>query len=736
MNSHDGQFMEKNNQLQRVSQRADRLFAKRSFAAAQKEFKRILSLSPNKDIRNKIQVCERELLLQRRKDQIKKGRRLEKKGDLASALDCFTRAATIQTEPWLEDRIIQLHQRLESSRVALIVEKAARKQEPEKRFSAYELALMSGSNDPELMEKRVGCLVEMGRYEQTVDFYANHAPQSIQGRYDFGYALIACGRYLQGLTQWEPLLPMHSALLPQIMAILPCLARELVQLGNGYALPYRILSNSKMFGLEKNELLDQYCRYFRYCYLKELWFTENYARIPELLPSQPQLRDVPLLARLYLNLSETDVGYLKLAITYWLTVIYNRKSLYSLRVEETSSNDHGSFVTPEDEKALLIHNHNLTTNQTPRDDSLWDNLLALLDEQIATHTRAGRITPDLKTHWQMEHRRIESLALFFIYPQGQSLSVEGEAGIKEGNNRLTDSYEKEYFPCTPEFAREFGFSDGILRLLQERKSDPGIDEGVRLELHAAYSPLGRYMDWIDPGSEDKVFNALPKSRNLDPETSYLHQRIALRCGINRIHAGGRHVRKFFQAALPILESTPRLPQELIDLAYAEPSKEVISSLSEAMEFLAGNLKEPRFLEATAHCMGLDIQNLLLQGVSVDVLEKRLNLGLAIYPECQQIQITLSLVLKEKNARRINKALKSGNLQKAAHAVCSSEDADMENMFFDAMETLYAQAQLLAEREEGGRSAILNEIYEVCRIVDEQHWLTEQLAEEVGCGELL
>nr|VFK10268.1 MAG: hypothetical protein BECKLPF1236B_GA0070989_10144 [Candidatus Kentron sp. LPFa] len=704
--------MEKNNQLQQISQRAERLFAKKSYAAAQKEFERILVLSPNENIRDKIRVCEEELLLQQRKDQIKKGRRLEKKGDLASALDCFTQASTTQTESWLDDKILQLRQRLESARLASIVEEAAQEQDLEKRLSAYERALASGANDPELMDKRIGCLVEMGRYEQAIDLYANHTPQSIQGRYDFGYALIACGRYLQGLMQWEPLLPGRPALLPRIMAFLPCLARELSRLDRGYALPYRILSDPEIFGpggniAETNELLDQYRRYFYYCYLKELWHTEDYARIPELLPSPPRLRDVPLLARLYLNLAETDVEYLRLAITYWLTVIHNRKSSDSPRVEEIASNP--------------------ATSQTPPDDSPSDNLLAPLEEQIATHTRSGRVTPDLKAHWQTERQRIESLAIF-LDQKGRSLSVEEKGERKGGGKDPADNDENEYLLCTPAFAREFDLCDKILRFLRDRKGDADIDEGGRLELHAAYSPLGRYMDWIEPGSEEKIFKALPKSKTPDPETDYLRQRIALRCGINRIYAGGRHARKFFQAALPILASTPHLPRELIELAYAEPSKEVISSLSEAMEFLASHIKEPRFLQATAHCIGIDVQNLLLQGGgSADVMEKRLNLGLAIYPDAQQIQATLSLVLKEKNARKINKALNSGNLQKAARIVLFSEDVEMENMFFDAMEAFYSQ--LLAEYEEHERGAFLHRIYEACRIVDEQHWLTEQLADE-------
>jgi len=693
--------MEKDNQLQQISQRAQRLFAKESYAAAKKEFERIASLSPNRDIRDKILVCEKELFLQQRKDQIKKGRRLEKKGDLASALDCFTRASSAQTEPWLEDKIAQLRQRLETSQVVSVVEKAAEEEDLEKRLQAYDLALAHGS-DTALREKRTGCLIEMGRYGQAIDLYTSEAPQSVQGRYDFGYALIACGRYLEGLTQWEPLFPDYPALFPQITTFLPYLARELAWKNRDYALPYRILSDpeiaaSKIVVPEITKLLDQYRRYFQYCFLKECWYTQDYASIPALLPSQPRLRDAPLLARLYLNLAEIDINYLKPAITYWLTAIHNRKPSDSPHLHQAAS-------TP-----------SLANNVLP------SALFAPLEEQIAVHTRAGRITPELKAHWQTERRQIEHLAAFLAQSEAQFPPIQGE------DDDLADSHGGEYLPCTPAFAREFGFSDGILRLLRDKKNNPNLDEQDRLDLHAAYSPLGQYMDWIEPGDEDKVFNALPKSKNPDRETQYLHQRIALRCGINRIHAGGRHTRKFFQAALPILEMTPRLPQELIDLAYGQPSKKVLSSLSEAMEFLSRHLKEPRFLEATAHCIGLELQNLLLQGVSVDTIEKRLDLGIAIYPDCQQIQTTRAILFKEKNTQKISKALRSGNLPKAARITRDSQDPEMENLFFDAMATFHHQ--LSGQCEENEINAILNRLYEACCIVDEQHWVTEELATE-------
>nr|VFJ48789.1 MAG: hypothetical protein BECKFW1821B_GA0114236_100444 [Candidatus Kentron sp. FW] len=389
---------------------------------------------------------------------------MEKKGDLASALDGFTRATPIQTKPWLEDLAARSDQGLDASQLALTKEKATREEDPKKRFDTYELVLAHES-DPALREKRTGCLVEMGRYERAIALYTNEAPQSVRGRYDFGYALIARGRYLQGLTQWEPFLSDYPALIPQIIAFLPYLARETASLGNGYGLPYRILSDPKIFHNkdiypEITELSAGYRRYFRYCHMKECWYAGDYARIPALLSPTPRLRDVPLLARLYLNLAETNVDYVALAITYWLTATHNRKLTDALYTERAGSEP--------------------TTSRVP----LSDSLLVPLAEQIAAHARAGRLTPALKAHWETERRQIERLATLIIEPVTRPQPIEGEQSVD-------DDY-LEYFPCTPAFAREFGFSHKIARLL--RGKGPESNLGDEDWLHAGYSPPGQSLE--------------------------------------------------------------------------------------------------------------------------------------------------------------------------------------------------------------------------------------------------
>nr|VFJ68377.1 MAG: hypothetical protein BECKFM1743C_GA0114222_104841 [Candidatus Kentron sp. FM]VFJ68845.1 MAG: hypothetical protein BECKFM1743A_GA0114220_104861 [Candidatus Kentron sp. FM]VFK16792.1 MAG: hypothetical protein BECKFM1743B_GA0114221_104442 [Candidatus Kentron sp. FM] len=730
--------MEKTDRFRKALSRGEQLFAKKSYVAAKKELDYVLRIAPNEDIQEKVRICEEQIRIERRKEQIKKARKLEKKGDLSGALDCFTAASTavasIALEPWLQDKITQLRHCLETEQAQVAVEKADDEEDPATRLAIYDRALTRGDTDPALVEKKAGCLVEMGRYEEAVRLYTEESaseslPQSMQGRYDLGYARIARGQYLEGLAQWEPLLPGYRALFPQIIALLPYLAKELehkrlAEADRGYALPRRILAiiaqtiSSEIPSepqdsplqdnlLQDKQLIGRYLRYFDYCYLKELWYTGNHRKIPGLLSSPLRPRDVPFLAKVYLSLSESDVDYLGPAITYWLTAIYNRHTLRSLHVHQ---------AIPD----------------VPDDEILRDGLLELLDKQLSAHARADRLSPSLKAHWQTERQQIARLAALPIEPEGAPASPDrtDPQGASSGGDSV-DSYER-YFPCTPAFAREFGISDAIVDLLQEKKDEimdgATLDEQDWFELCAGYLPLGQYMEWIEPGNEEKIFKALP-DKTPDRETNYLRQRIAFRCAINRVRAGGRHSRKYFQVAIPLLAANPHLRRELIDLVYGDTSEKVISSLSDAMEFLGGYMDDTDFLEAAAHCIGLEVENLMAQGVSANLVEKRLNVGLAIHPDCPQIQTALQSVRREQNFRRVDKAMKTGNLIKAARLIFDSKDEVMEGLFFDAAENGYLHVTL--NTEEDRVIPRLRELYEACSIVDEKHWLVERLEEELA-----
>ncbi len=418
--------MNKQTEYQQIRRKADQYFAKKSYSLANKEYARAQQLEPSDEVSSRVRTCEEQIALQRHKELIKKGRRLEKKGDLAAAADCFTQALEGRHEDWLVRKVEQLGRANQEGRTEALIEQIhgmAETAAPAERLAACDRALALGP-DARLRQEKLGCLVQLGRYAESIALFEEQAFDGDQGIYDYGYALIASGRYRQGLEQWATLLSAHPALLPQIEACLPGLSQELAADGGSYARAYRLVAGLPVAG--QTPLLERYRRDLICRYIAELWSTGDHALIGELLSSLPTPttpRRLGLLARLFFSLSEDDIHYLEAAISYWLTAIYNEELLQSLQV-------HRAVPDAPDSKTLRA------------------GLLQLMQERIDMHARAGRLTPALEAHWQAERQQIEHLAALPIDAGGLAV-----------------------FPCTPAFARNFALSEPITCC---GRSDPAL----------------------------------------------------------------------------------------------------------------------------------------------------------------------------------------------------------------------------------------------------------------------
>ncbi len=673
--------MDKQTQHQQICTKADQHFARKNYVLAKKEYARALQFAPNNEISARIRVCEEHLARQKRKELIKRGRRLEKKGDFAAAADCFSQALDSEHEEWLEKKVEQLGRRKREDHAEAQIEQIrglAETATPAERLAACDRALELGQDD-RLRQEKLVCLVQLGRYTEAIALFEERAVDGNQGHYDYGYALIASGRYRQGLGQWTTLLAAHPALLPQVEACLPGLAKELETGEDGWALPHHLLAGVP--AAEQTPLLESYRRYFTCRYLEQLWYTGDHSRIGALLPALPEPATPPLLgllARLYFRLAGDDVRWLEPAISLWLTAIYNQELLQSLRI-------HGAVTDAPDNQVLRA------------------GLMGLLEERVDMHAQAGRLTPALEAHWQAERRQIEHLAALPI-----------------------DSGDLAVFPCTPAFARDFALSEPILDLLRAQRPGLGLDDPAWLQLNAHYSPMGRYLVRVEAGSEDKVLNALPRP-GADPLSDYLRQCIALDCGIDGIRNGKRQTQKYFQSALPLLKEMPHFQRQLIDLTYSEPADEVLSALAEAMGFLSGYLQEAIFLQAAAHSIAADAEILLHRGVNPATVEKRLKKALAIYPNSHQAKSLLAEVRREHAFKRIGKAFRGGDMMKAAHIVLESADPEIKGYFFETMERW---RQDLATEDRARRLSLLGSMYGSCLVIDREHPTTLEIAADL------
>jgi tetratricopeptide (TPR) repeat protein len=291
-------------------QKAERFFARSNFPLAKKEFEKAYQLQPSAELQEKIRLCSQEIGLQKRKDTIKRGRRLESRGQYRNALKCFEEAVALREEDWLVEKIGKLQEKLLLTEPPSQREPAAARSDSEATL-ADDANALSVSAVPEQTAGQVASLVRAGHYQQAIDLWSQHPPTSDAARYYFGYALARTGQFVKALEQWNAIEDAKdSQLWPHYETLLPLVCRELDTGGDaqGYAIAYQSVQKLVQTGCS-----PPFADYVQYKYIEALWNEARYADVLTLLPSPPNPITLPLLglyARVYYKLAEQDPQYL------------------------------------------------------------------------------------------------------------------------------------------------------------------------------------------------------------------------------------------------------------------------------------------------------------------------------------------------------------------------------------------------------------------------------------------
>jgi tetratricopeptide (TPR) repeat protein len=664
--------------FQQALQKGNRFFARKNFPLAKREFEAALCIEFDEALREKIRLCAEEMGRQERKEAVKRGRKLEKKGKYAQALQCFEQAAAQETETWLESKIAELRERLALSEASTLAAGAAASDDLEARLAAYDQALAINPTQ-ELLQKKAESLVKLGRFDEAVALYCTQRPSGDRARYSFGYAYARTGRYLSALKQWSGIRHKGRRLLAQVETLLPFVCRELETEGEGYATSYGFLQ--AVPDTEKSPQLKNYQRYLKFKYMEELWSRGEYEEILALLSPDEQALSLPwlaLYAKLYFHLAEREIRYLEPAISFWLTAVYNDQILESLHIKQLMGE--GLDVGAIREKLL-------------------QSMEALVDE----YARQGLLSDRLGALWKMEARIIRRVST--LSRSGCSL---------------------ELFPCTPAFASQFSLAGQVLGFLEERRQASGDEREESIEVSAYFSEAGRSLMLMEQGEEDEALSSIPKDRG-DELGTYCRRKVSLGYGMKKARAGEKQLKKYFLEALPLLEKYPRYADEITELVYAEEDVKSYIGLAAVMELLSAHIQTPSFREATAHAMGLKAIELLNSHVNPAVAEKLLNKALCIYPDSPLAQSTLADVRSRMGLDELTKAFKRQNLSKAAKVVNCDRDPRLIEYFFETMEAWF---QTATEWDAGQKLSALQEFYESCSLVDRKHPLTMEIGAEL------
>lgn len=659
-------------------QKGNRFFARKNFLLAKREFEAALRIASDEELREKVRLCTEGIARQERKEAVKRGRKLEKRGKYAQALQCFEKAAAQKAEAWLESKMAELRKKLALTDASTLVAKAEGSDDLETRLAAYDKVLAIKPTE-KLVQNKAECLVKLGRFDEAVALYGSQQPSADMARFCFGYAYAKTGRYVNALEQWGGMRHKDPRSFVLAESLLPFVQRELEAASQGYAIPYEFLQ--AIPGPEKSSRLKEYERYFKFKYIEELWSRKDYEQILTLLLRHQEAMSLPLLAlyaKLYFKLAEREIRYLEPAISFWLTAIYNDQILGSLYIKQLMGED--------------------LANRAIR-----ESLLRSMAELVEGYARQGQLSKRLRALWKMESRIIQRLS---------KLSLDG--------------CPLEQFPCTPAFASQFSIADQALKFLEERRKATGDDTEESIEAHACFSEAGRSLMLLELGDEDKAFSLIPV-RPQDELEAYCRQRVLLGYGMKHVREGNRKLKKFFLEALPLLEKYPRYADEITELVYAEQDVKFYAGLAEVMELLSERIHTPTFREATAHVMGIKAVGLINSSVNPLVVQKLLKKALDIYPESHLAQSTLAEVRTRMGLDEMAKAFKRQNLSKVVKLVNRDRDPQHISYFFETME---GWLQTVMQWDDTQKLGALREFYERCCMVDRECPITITIGVEL------
>lgn len=672
--------MENNTLFEQAVRNGTRFLNRNNFLLAKKAFEAALLIQTTPELLEKVELCIREVARKERKEAIKRGRKLEQKGQWTDALLCFEKA--IGEEAWIATRILELQKKIELAAITKKVSMAEQGHDLEARITAYNqaLALHTIADDfaQEIRIKKIYCLLRLGRYAEVTVLYAAHPPVNDRCHYYAGLAYAKVGQYCTALAQWTKIKTKEPLFVQQCLNLIPFVYRELraVPAEQAHVSAYHNIHH--LLGKMPTPDWQPYAKSLQRLAQAFLWQEEKFSELLDLLPPLSENLSISLLgvyARLYFKLAEQDASFLEKAIPLWLTAIHSESLLNSLYARQQS---------PEMDVLELR-------------DRLWQQLEQLIAQK-------SDLPPAVSVFWQTEKRMIKSLA---VLPR-----------LEEGR--------PEIFPCTPEFAVLYQQSAKVLTFLQKHRGS--LDDGKESfqELRAYFSPWGPSLIQMGQGKEATALATIPAT-DRESLADYCRQRIHWHCGIANLLRGEKQARKHLMSALPLIRTYHSYTDELMRLAFADLDMVACVELAEVLELLYPQVKEKRFCEATAHVMGLKATYLLNKTQNNTAAMKILNKAMAIYPDSVMVKTVMEQVQRQMIFDQMANALRKNNLGRAVQILQDNPDPESKEYFFTTI-SQWSEDIVTWEAEEQHKA--LHNFYDHCLHLDPNHPVTQTMGQKI------
>lgn len=656
-----------------------RLFlARENFILAKQFFESALRMREDPQIQAAITQCERGLIGIKRKEAIKKGRRLEQKNKFGEALSCFEQANTWEEEPWLTDKITLLRQKQTLVEMTNQLRASEQSNDLETKLAAYDQALALGPNTSTINGK-AAVLLQAHTPAEVIVLYTTHPPSNDYGRYLLGLAHAQQHCFGAAMSWWEQITDIHPPWLEQWRGLIPFAYRELLNLpaGSHHMATCRLID--RLHTPQSQPDLTRYAEFFKIKAMETWW----HAGMPDQHEAwlQPDPRTIPWLgcyAQIYFKLAHQDVRHLEIAIPLWLTAIYQDSLLENLAVHQL--------------QATPIHTQELR-----------NRLQDAMERLISSCERTDTLPPGIRALWQIEKKSIAALTRF--PPAPESFTI---------------------FPCTPDFANRFGLATQIQEILRQHRTLMNDEGDWFQELSASFSPAGPALLWLERGDETRALALIPPTAK-DEQANYCRWRVAWATAVKILKEGKKGARKWLMIARPLLQTSPVYQETLIQLAFTNLEANAIIELEEIMTLLVENIPSAKFREATAHLIGIKVLQLMHTKQTPRNLETLLNQADKLHPNTGMVKNARAYLHKKVTYDQLDAALHKQNLTKAVQIASQTDDQKIRNHFFGAMEAFAAS---IMDWEKSEQVALYREFYTHCRNLDPNHPVTLSIGKQL------
>ncbi|MEW6381393.1 MAG: tetratricopeptide repeat protein [bacterium] len=678
---------ESRKKYQELLEKAEKLFQKEKFGSAKHHFGQAYQIWPSEEVQRRIHICEENAQrMARAQDLVREGYQLEREKKLREALKVFHRSL----EAWDNKEIRAVVTRLLGKIPKPTLAPGYQAEADHRYAEAIERyrEVMELEENPEARHRIGICLVKQGAYAEAVRFLESTSSQEPEARYYAGYALARTGQYSKALRQWESISQDTPELARQkqhLLEIALCDLRGRSRIEGGFDAAYQEAVD--LLSCCPDPLVRASVRSMSLEHLEHLWTQGNFKAMLDFLlslQSQGGYEDfLPFfLAKVYFRLAETAAEYLPQAITFWLTVIYNPK--YQLPSGPPAADD--------DDRRQMT-------------GDLQDKL-----EQLIQHYKTSQGEEGLKeilSHWELER---------------QSITFLHEAAHKEPS--LAEIL------CTPDFAGHFGLSPLVLERLREVRSEWETDERF-WTVGALFSSARSSYLLLHQGRLEEAMAALPAQEE-NEFIGYCRQKIFFRLGMKKLHKGETtNLKKYFTQAIPLIQRFQEYEKEIIQLAQKiEAEPEELVALDEVMQILVRHIKSREILDMASYIMSYKANTLHAKGlIKAQDVERICRKALDLNPDNEFARTGLREMESQHLVNEMARALGKGNVKKAAAIAASAQNEEIEEVFFDFVDTVldeFDNAPLSREK----KIFFLRDLYQNCEKVDPDHPVLDDILDEL------